>query len=139
MVDSSCLIQAASPLHPHNAAALAEIEARLAEGHELVFAGPSLAETYSVLTRITGGVRLSPANAARVIESWVEQGTVAALPAEAYRRLHERASHAAVAGGRIYDAVIALTAEFAGVDELLTFDIRDFTGISRVPVVVVRP
>lgn len=138
MVDSSCLIPAASPLHPHHAAALAEIEARLAEGHELVFAGASLAETYSVLTRITGAVRLSPANAARIIESWVEQATVAALPAEGYRTLHGRASDAAVAGGRIYDAVIALTAEFVGVDELLTFDARDFTGLSGVPVVVIR-
>jgi len=67
-------------------------------GRDLALSGHALAETYSVLTRLPGDLRLTPADAAHL--------------------LHERSSGSLptllsrldVAGGAVYDAMVALAA-----------------------------
>lgn len=75
---------------------------------DLVLTAYSLAETYSVLTRLPGDARVAPADAAALIEANFgpplvsDPATVDALP----RVL----AAAGVAGGAVYDAVVALAA-----------------------------
>lgn len=65
-------------------------------------------ETYSVLTRLPGDARLTPADAATLIADRFP--SIAALPTSAQQRLVAQLSTAGVAGGAVYDALIAVTA-----------------------------
>ncbi|MGN7949311.1 PIN domain-containing protein [Microbacterium sp. 22215] len=90
-------------------------------GLVLGLSGHALLETYSVLTRLPGGSRLSPEAAARVIDHEFP-GSVALPPDEAVRAVSELAG-AGVAGGAVYDGLVALAARSAGIT-LLTCDRR---------------
>lgn len=90
-------------------------------GLVLGLSGHALLETYSVLTRLPGGSRLSPDAAARVIDHEFP-GSVALPPDEAVRAVSELAD-AGVAGGAVYDGLVALAARSAGIT-LLTCDRR---------------
>ena len=65
-------------------------------------------ETYSVLPRLPSDARLAPADAATLIADRFP--SIAALPASAQQRLVAQLSTAGVAGGAVYDALIAVTA-----------------------------
>jgi toxin FitB len=77
-------------------------------GREVALSGHALAETYSVLTRLPGDVRLTPADAARLLtERFVEP---LVLGPEIARRLPDELSRHGIAGGAVYDALVALAA-----------------------------
>ncbi len=90
-------------------------------GLVLGLSGHALLETYSVLTRLPGGSRLSPAAASRVITQEFP-GSVALPEADAVRSVAVLAE-AGVAGGAVYDGLVALAARSAGMT-LLTCDRR---------------
>ena len=78
------------------------------QGREVALSGHALAETYSVLTRLPGDLRLAPADAARLIgERFVDPFV---LGPEVARRLPEVLSRLGIAGGAVYDALVALAA-----------------------------
>jgi predicted nucleic acid-binding protein len=78
-------------------------------------------ETYSVLTRLPGDSRLAPLDAATLLAARFP--TVVSLSSPAQRKLVSDLSRAGIAGGAVYDAVIALTARQARAT-LLTRDSR---------------
>lgn len=78
------------------------------DGREVALAGHALAETYSVLTRLPGDLRLAPADAARLLaERFVEP---LLLAPEVAGHLPEALSRLGIAGGAVYDALVALAA-----------------------------
>lgn len=77
-------------------------------GREVALSGHALAETYSVLTRLPGDVRLSPADAARLLTERFAPPLL--LGADVSRRLPDLLSRLGVAGGAVYDALVALAA-----------------------------
>jgi predicted nucleic acid-binding protein len=95
--------------------------ARWSRGHELALSGHALAETYSVLTRLPGDARLAAADAARLLDArFAPALTTSAAHA---RRLPDTLSRLGVAGGAVYDAMVALAAKHHGV-ALATRDAR---------------
>lgn len=83
-------------------------------GREAALSGHAVAETYSVLTRLPGDLRLTPADAARLLgERFVEP---LLLGDEVSRRLPEVLGRLGVAGGAVYDALVALAAHEHGAD-----------------------
>jgi predicted nucleic acid-binding protein len=78
------------------------------DGREVALAGHALAETYSVLTRLPGDLRLAPDDAARLITERFAAPYV--LGREMYERLPEVLSGLGIAGGAVYDALVALAA-----------------------------
>lgn len=90
-------------------------------GLVLGLAGHALLETYSVLTRLPGGSRLSPAAASHVIAR--EFPASVALPADEALRAVIELAEAGVAGGAVYDGLVALAARSASLT-LLTCDRR---------------
>lgn len=89
---------------------------------ELVLTAQSLAETYSVLTRLPGDAMVEPDDVVRLIaEAFGEPPLVLAEAdmAEAPRIFAEKG----IVGGAVYDALVALTATLSGVS-LLTRDRR---------------
>jgi predicted nucleic acid-binding protein len=125
------LIAATQGWHDHHDRARNELRRRLNDGDDLLLAAHALVECYSVLTRLPHSVRLTPEAAFRLIRaSFVEKGTVVALAPGQYMEVLWDAARSAIAGGRIYDAVIAATARAANADAILTFNVRDFAGLA---------
>jgi predicted nucleic acid-binding protein len=90
-------------------------------GREVVLSGHALAETYSVLTRLPGDLRLDAVDAARLLET--RFGDPLLLGSETAKRLPAVLSEHRIAGGAVYDAMIALAAMEHGVI-LATRDMR---------------
>jgi predicted nucleic acid-binding protein len=91
------------------------------DGREIALSGHALAETYSVLTRLPGDLRLAPAEAARLlVERFLEP---LVLGSEASARLPDVLGRLGIAGGAVYDALVGLAAVEHDV-ELATRDVR---------------
>ncbi|MGQ0624904.1 MAG: type II toxin-antitoxin system VapC family toxin [Sporichthyaceae bacterium] len=78
-------------------------------GRPLALSGHALAETYSVLTRLPGDARHAPGDAAHLIAARFESPLL--LPAKAARSLPAVLARLGIAGGAVYDAMIALAAK----------------------------
>ena len=81
----------------------------------------SLAETYSVLTRLPGDARVTADDAVRLIEA--NFGPVLAVPATETAAVHRVLAPLGIAGGAVYDALVGLAARAADVP-LVTRDAR---------------
>jgi predicted nucleic acid-binding protein len=81
----------------------------------------SLAETYSVLTRLPGDARVSPADAARLLGARFPD--VIGVPAAEATALPATLAPLGIAGGAVYDALVGLAARAAELP-LLTRDAR---------------
>lgn len=77
-------------------------------GASLALCGHALAETYSVLTRLPGDIRLDPTDAAHLIDERFE--TAFTLDSATSAALAERLSRLGISGGAVYDAMIGLAA-----------------------------
>ncbi|MEO8889581.1 MAG: type II toxin-antitoxin system VapC family toxin [Jatrophihabitantaceae bacterium] len=77
-------------------------------GRSVTLSGHALVETYSVLTRLPGDVRVDPADAARLLS---ERFTTA-LPLDPSDSTHlpDLLADLGIAGGATYDAIVALAA-----------------------------
>lgn len=91
------------------------------DGRDVVLSGHAVAETYSVLTRLPGDLRLSSVDAARLLSDWF--GAPLLLGADTAARLPEVLSGLGVAGGAVYDALVGLAAVEHGAS-LATRDVR---------------
>ena len=94
---------------------------RHAASREAVLTMHSLAETYSVLTRLPGDARVSGADAVRLLEA--NFGPAVAAPAEELADLPTVLAPLGIAGGAVYDALVGLAARAADIP-LVTRDAR---------------
>ncbi len=125
--DTSVMVAAVCSWHEHHHRATGELERRLRRGDTLILAAPALVEAYSVLTRLPAPHRLSPTDAATVLEmNFLTGSRMIALERRNYRGLLKEAAFQNVSGGRVYDWVIAACARKAKVSVLLTLNVRDF-------------
>jgi toxin FitB len=92
-----------------------------ARGREAVLTAHSLAETYSVLTRLPGDARVRPLDAARLLEAGFVD--VLEVPAGELAVLPRVLAPLGIAGGAVYDALVGLASRAAGV-ALATRDAR---------------
>lgn len=88
---------------------------------EVALSGHALAETYSVLTRLPGDLRLDAVDAARLIRERFIRPML--LGSELSGRIPNVLSRLGIAGGAVYDALVALAALEHGAD-LATRDLR---------------
>ena len=86
---------------------------RWCAGRGLALAGHALAETYAVLTRLPGDVRLAPLDAAHLLA--IRFGPPLLLGPDTTRRLPQVLGELGIAGGAVYDAMVALAAAEHGV------------------------
>jgi toxin FitB len=115
-VDTSVAIPLLVRSHQHHADAV-----RWWDGQELTLSGHALAETYSVLTRLPGDARLSAEDAARLLDA--RFATPLTLSGPTARKVHVTLSRLGIAGGAVYDGLVALAAKEHGV-ALATRDAR---------------
>lgn len=126
LLDTSCLVAAACAWHRHHDATRREIERRDAAGENLVLAAHSLAEAFSVLTRLPEPHRLRPDDAMELIEANWGETRLIALTASDYRSTLRRCRDVGIGGGAVYDALIAACARKARVETLVTWDLEGF-------------
>jgi predicted nucleic acid-binding protein len=126
LLDTSCLVAAVCSWHEHHAATRKELERRHAAGETPVLAGHTLAEAYSVLTRLPEPHRLRPEDALDLIEVNWSRARLVALAAAEYWQVVRRCRDTAIAGGAVYDALIAACARKARVATVLTWDTAAF-------------
>lgn len=115
-IDTSVAIPLLVRSHRHHAAVV-----RWWAGQELALSGHALAETYSVLTRLPGDARLAPADAARLMKTRFAAPLL--LTRSRSRKLPDLLSRLEIAGGAVYDALVALAAKEHGA-ALATRDAR---------------
>ncbi|MGH3275213.1 MAG: type II toxin-antitoxin system VapC family toxin [Streptosporangiaceae bacterium] len=82
------------------------------DGQDITLSGHALVETYSVLTRLPGDARLAPADAARLLSARFSAPLV--LSSSPARNLPDTLSRMGIAGGAVYDALVALAAKEHG-------------------------
>jgi predicted nucleic acid-binding protein len=126
LLDTNCLVAVVCSWHGHHEATRREIERRHAAGEELVLSAHSLAEAFSVLTRLPEPHRLCPEDALALIEANWGKTRLVALTAPEYRVALRRCRDASLGGGAVYDALIAACARKARVATLVTWDVADF-------------
>lgn len=90
-------------------------------GRDVALVGHALAETYSVLTRLPGDLRVAPADAARLLAARFTRPLL--LGPDVAARLPDVLSPSGIAGGAVYDALVALAA-VAHDTQLATRDAR---------------
>ncbi len=129
-VDTSVAVPLLVETHRQHSTTLAWSRA---ERTPLSLSGHALAETYSVLTRLPGDVRLAPADAARLIGARFEEPLV--LDAATALCLPDLLADAGVAGGAAYDGLVALAARAHGAP-LATRDARAAATYARLGVEV---
>jgi toxin FitB len=103
-VDTSVAIPLLVRSHHDHAAVV-----RWWNGQEVALSGHALAETYSVLTRLPGDARLAPADAARLLNARFSSPLLLSTPRS--RKLPDILSRLGIAGGAVYDALVALAAK----------------------------
>ncbi len=77
-------------------------------GREIALCGHALAETYSVLTRLPGDIRLTAGDAARLLTERFAAPLL--LPSDTAAALPRILAELKIAGGATYDAMVALAA-----------------------------
>ena len=115
-VDTSVAVPLLVRSHQHHAEVV-----RWWNGQELTLSGHALAETYSVLTRLPGDARLAAEDAAHLLDArFTTPLTLSGPPAQ---EVHATLSRLGIAGGAVYDGLVALAAKEHGV-ALATRDAR---------------
>jgi predicted nucleic acid-binding protein len=138
--DTSVIVASVSSWHVHHVPAVEAIEDRLSRRERMIVAAVTLIEAYSVLTRLPAPHRLAPHIALELVDdNFARSFTSVALSAADYRTLLRAAPAGGVAGGRIYDAIVARCARKAGAHTLLTFNASDFAPFAGPDLTVAVP
>ncbi len=130
LLDSSILVAALVEAHPRHGESVVWL-ARARQGKvDLVIAAHSVAETFSVLTTLPARPRIDPSTAWLLLtESVLSVASLVTLSAADYRSTLARFAEQGLAGGVVYDGLIAAAAVKAGVDCIVTLDPKDFTRV----------
>ena len=123
-LDTSILVAAFYDDHEHHGPSRSILLAHA--NKQSCVAAHSLAEFYSVVTGRTGKHRVNPDEAMIFIESLRENFTVVALDIDEYVHALENAASLGIAGGGVYDAVLAHTALTAKAKSIFTWNVKHF-------------
>lgn len=138
-VDSSVLVAALLVWHEAHPPAFTAL-AVAADANELILPISALIECYAVLTRLPAAHRLSPEDAATLLDSALREvsGVAGVPPASAWSFLSDLVEEQ-VRGGATYDRRILEEARAAGAKRLLTLNGRDFRRFAASEVEIVVP
>jgi predicted nucleic acid-binding protein len=130
LLDTSTLIAAMLPDHVHHAHAFPWLSQAKTGAFEFVCSGHSLAEIYTVLTRLPRTPPIGPNDALRLIqENVTAHARIHSLLSDEYALLIESLAQNRIIGAAVYDAVIARVGELTSVDYLVTLNVTDFRRV----------
>ena len=123
-LDTSVLVPVFLGDHVHHASSLA-VFTRFSKT-EASCGAHSLVEVYSSLTRLPGKHRIGGEQAMLFIESIQERLTIVGLLPEEYFTMLRANAALGIAGGAIYDALLASCALKSGAEILFTWNLRHY-------------
>ncbi len=130
LFDTSVLVAAFVKVHPqHGSCAVWWQKVQTAEIKGII-STHTLAELYSVLTRLPISPRISPTLAQQLIEENLKNFDIVPLTPEDYKIVIKQMVNLKLTGGAIFDALIAQIAIKTNCDYLLTNNPNHFTRIS---------
>lgn len=127
--DTSVLIPVFLEDHQHHEASLDAFVA--VDKKQACCAAHSLAELYSVLTRLPGKNRLSGEQVFLFLEAIEEHLTLITLDGKEYYSAIRDAAGAGIVGGMLYDALLVRCALKAGADVIYTWNPQHFRQLGR--------
>ena len=131
LFDSSVLIAAFLVTHPQHQACLPWLQQARTRQVKGYIATHSLAEVYSVLTRLPIRPRISPNLAQRLIRENLVKFEIVPLTDEDYQMAIAQMVSLNLTGGSIYDVLIAQAAVKAKVNRLLTLNPNHFLRLGE--------
>jgi predicted nucleic acid-binding protein len=131
LFDTSVLVAAFEVSHPRHTVCLPWLQQAQTEQIQGLIATHTLAELYSVLTRLPVRPRISPELAQRLITENLERFEVIPLTTEDYQMVLAQMVNLNLTGGGIYDGLIAQAAVKAEVNTLLTLNPNHFTRLGE--------
>jgi predicted nucleic acid-binding protein len=131
LFDTSVLVAAFEVSHPRHTVCLPWLQQAQTEQIHGLIATHTLAELYSVLTRLPVRPRISPELAQRLITENLERFEVIPLTTEDYQMVLAQMVNLNLTGGGIYDGLIAQAAVKAEANTLLTLNPNHFTRLGE--------
>jgi predicted nucleic acid-binding protein len=131
LFDTSVIVAAFEVSHPRHTVCLPWLQQAQTEQIQGFIATHTLAEVYSVLTRLPVRPRISPELAQRLITENLERFEVIPLTTEDYQMVVAQMVNLNLTGGGIYDALIAQAAVKAEVNTLLTLNPNHFNRLGE--------
>jgi predicted nucleic acid-binding protein len=125
--DTSILVAASLMGHPHYATFLASLSG--ADKSNAACSTHTLAEVYSVLTRIPPPLRLTGDQALMVVEAIRSKMTCVTLTSAEYASMLRSAAARGIVGGAIHDALHISCARKVRATRIYTLNLRDFRRI----------
>lgn len=130
LFDTSVLVAAVVQAHSMHTRALPWLMRAQSRELQLVLSCHSLAELYASLTRLPVSPRITPDRGSKIVDGVVAAASeIVPLSPEDYTSTIQRISGMGLAGGIIYDALIARAAEKAEVERLITFNAAHFRRV----------
>ncbi len=129
LLDTSVLVPALVEVHPNHERAYPWLERAAAGEINVAVSNHSLAETYATMTKLPVRPKIPPGLASRLLRDGTVALTLVPLTAEDYHRTIGRIAELGLAGGMVYDALIACAAEKLDVEALVTFNVSDFRRV----------
>lgn len=126
LYDTSVLIPALLTKHANHLIAFPQLQVAKQGEVQGYLSTHSLAELYSVTTRLPKPIGVSPESANAMVSDLLEYLVSVELSTEDYRRAIAQITSLGLAGGVMYDAVIAQAALKVNVDRLVTLNPKDF-------------
>ncbi|MBD2770872.1 PIN domain-containing protein [Iningainema tapete] len=131
LFDTSVLVPALVVSHAEHFSCFPRLQAVESKQIEGLISTHSLAETYSVITRLPIRPRIAPEQAQSVIVDISQQFEVIPLSVDDYLAVIAQIVALKLPGGGIFDALIAQAALKANADVLLTLNPRHFTRLGE--------
>ncbi|MEO1145234.1 MAG: PIN domain-containing protein [Cyanobacteria bacterium J06638_22] len=129
LFDTTVLVAGTLTQHPNHEPCFVELQRVFSGQHQGYLSTHSLAETYSVLTRLPIQPRISPANAESIIQRLLQYLEPVALTSKNYQAAIAQMTTLNLAGGAIFDALIAQAALNISAIRLLTLNPNHFTRL----------
>lgn len=130
LFDTSVVVAASLPQHPNHNSCFVQIQAAKAAQIKGYLSAHSLAELYSVLTRMPSQPRISPYDAKRLIESHLQYLETVVLDQADYQAAIAQMTALNLPGGGIFDELIAQAALKVSAERLLTLNPKHFTRLN---------
>ena len=130
LFDTSVIIAGLVESHPMHKKAFPWLKKAKAEMFESMVASHTIAELYAVLSTLPIKPRITPLVAWKLINENIEPNCkVIPLSAGEYKSVIKQVSELGLAGGIVYDALIAKAAQKSKVERLLTLNIDHFNRV----------
>jgi predicted nucleic acid-binding protein len=129
LFDTSVIVAASLVQHPSHQPCFAALQQVQTQQHQGYLSNHSLAEMYSVLTRMPSQSRMTPQNVQRLIDRHLQYLEPITLEKSDYQAAIAQMVGLNLPGGGIFDALIARAAMKVSVDRLMTLNPKHFTRL----------